>query len=114
MKGDYLSETADLYTKAMIGEHTHVPINMIFQGTGEPDKATGVFQFKADPKLIKQLTAGADLHSNHVLLLGDAFIRSKLVTQSKHLQGHGIASIYMNGFSVDDWVRYGKILKGNL
>lgn len=114
MKHDYLQETADIYTRAAIGEHTHVPLNMIFQGTGEPDKVAGVFQFQADPKLIKALTGGGDVHSSHVLLIGDAFIRSKIICETKALQGYGISGIYTTGFSdLDKWVKQGKILKEN-
>lgn len=114
MGKDYLQESSDLYIRAMIGEHVHVPLNMIFQGTGDPNKAAGLFQFQTDPRLIKQLTQNADLHRNHVLLIGDAFIRTKIVTQSKHLTGNGIASTYMSGFvNIEDWIEKGKLLKGD-
>lgn len=115
MNGDYLTETMEAYTQAIIGEHTHVPLNMIFQGVevGESDKVAGVFQFQANPKLIKALTRGGNLNDGHVLLIGDAFIRSKIVAETKALAGEGISGIYRNGFSdLDKWIRQGKILKG--
>jgi hypothetical protein len=113
MSKDYIQETQDLYIKAMIGNHVYTPFNMIFQGTGDSTKATGVFQFQADPALIKSLTAGANLHSKHVLWIGDAFFRPKIITESRHLQGFGIAGIYKDGFvDVAQWIEKGKILFG--
>jgi hypothetical protein len=112
MKSNYLTEMTDIYTRLGIGEHVHVPFNMIFQGIDETH-AAGVFQFQAEAKLIKQLTSGADLNSNHVLWLGDAFFRPKLITQSKHLMGNGISGIYKTGFNdVEFWAEHGTILKG--
>ena len=111
---DYLQECADVYTRLAIGEHIHAPINMIFQGVDETH-AAGVFQFQAAPKLIKRLTAQADLHRHHVLWIGDAFFRPKIVTQSQHLMGNGIASVYRTGFlHIDEWIRHGKVLLGNI
>jgi hypothetical protein len=111
---DYLSELADVYTKAAIGEHVHTPFNMIFQGVDDTH-AAGVFQFQASPELIKRLTCKANLHNNHVLWIGDAFFRPKIVTQSKHLMGNGIAGIYTSGFiNLEEWIDNGKILRGEL
>ncbi len=104
----------DVYTRMAIGEHVHTPFNMIFQGVDDTH-AAGVFQFQAAPELIKRLTANANLHSNHVLWIGDAFFRPKIVTQSKHLMGTGIAGIFTTGFvHVDEWVEHGKLLRGEL
>jgi hypothetical protein len=112
---DYLSETADVYTRAVIGEHVHIPLNMIFQGVGDPNKMAGVFQFQTDPKLIKKLVGGANTHNHHVLMIGDAFIRSKVIIASQHMQGNGIGGIYTTGFAdIEGWVRQGKILKGDM
>ena len=114
MKSNYLNEMADVYARAAIGEHVHSPINMIFQGV-DSTHASGVFQFQAPPELIKRLTAGADLHRNHVLWIGDAFFRPKIVTQSRHLMGQGIAGIYTTGFvHVDEWIAHGKMLRGEI
>lgn len=114
MKNDYLSEMADVYTRAAIGDHVHSPVNMIFQCV-DATHAAGVFQFQASPELIKRLTCGANLHNNHVLWIGDAFFRPQIVTQSKHLMGNGIASIYTTGFiDVDEWIEHGKMLKGEI
>ena len=113
MKSDYLTEMASVYAQAAIGEHVHSPINMIFQGIGA-SHAAGVFQFQASPELIKRLTAGADLHRNHVLWIGDAFFRPKIVTQSRHLMGSGMSSIYQSGFAdLEAWIEKGKMLRGN-
>jgi hypothetical protein len=109
---NYLTEMADVYTRMAIGEHIHAPLNMIFRGVDETH-AAGVFQFQAPPALIKKLTAGADLHRHHVLWIGDAFFRPKIVTQSQHLTGTGIAGIFTTGFvHVEDWVQHGKLLRG--
>jgi hypothetical protein len=104
----------DPYIQAVIGEHVHIPLNMIFQGAGEPDKQAGVFQFQFDPATIKKLFCGGDSHAKHVLLVGDAFIRSKIVVQSTHLMGNGIAGIYQNGFLPEEWIKKGEFLKGKL
>jgi hypothetical protein len=109
---DYLSESMSLYTQAAIGEHVQVPLNMIFQGTGDPSKVAGVFQFQFNPASIKKLLCGGDTYSKHVLLVGDAFIRSKIVMESKHLTGNGIAAAYRDGFRPDEWIEHGKFLKG--
>lgn len=100
------------YINLAIGEHTHVPLNLILQGTGTVNKAAGVFQFQVDESLIKKLTQNANLNRNHVLIIGDAFVRSKIIVQSKHLIGNGIGGIYMDGFSPGEWIEHGKILKG--
>lgn len=106
---------ADAYIRIAIGENVHVPLNMIFKGTGEPDKVTGVFQFQDSPDVIRQLLGGADIDDKkgpHVLLIGDAFIRAKIISQSKHLIGVGFAGLAMSGFiDIDDWVK-GTIHKG--
>ena len=111
---DYITEMADVYTRMAIGEHIHAPFNMIFQGV-DKTHAAGVFQFQASPELIKKLTAKANLNSHHVLWIGDAFFRPKIVTQSKHLMGNGISGIYTRGFiNIDEWIRHGKILRGEI
>ena len=107
-----LKDMADAYIQAAIGENTHIPLNMIFQGTGDPNKFAGVFQFQIDEAVVKRLTCGANLNKGHVLVVGDAFVRSKLVMRSEHLVGGGISSVYRSGFTPDEWVRGGKILKG--
>jgi hypothetical protein len=100
------------YVQAAIGEATHIPLNMIFQDTGEPGKMAGVFQFKFDPKVIQKLLAGGmDGKNCHALVIGDAFVRTKIVAISSHLQGVGITGIYMDGFNLDQWTQNGKILK---
>jgi hypothetical protein len=114
MKPNYLNEMADVYTRMAIGEHVHTPFNMIFQGV-DATHAAGVFQFQGEPELIKRLTGGANLNSNHVLWIGDAFFRPKIITQSRHLMGNGISGIFTTGFChVDEWVKNGKVLKGEL
>jgi hypothetical protein len=106
-----MKDLAEHYIQAAIGQHTHVPINIIFQGNEDPNKVTGIFQFHASQTTIKALTCNADLQHNHVLLLGDAFIRSRVIIQSQPFLGRGISSLYRDGFiDMDTWIK-GKMLK---
>lgn len=109
----YLEECQDLYVRTAIGEHVHIPLNLIFQDVGEPGKCAGIFQFQTEPAIIRQLLEKANLSRNHVLLIGDAFVRPKIVVQSRHLMGCGIAGIYTSSSfaSPDEWLEHGKILK---
>jgi hypothetical protein len=106
-----MKDMTEQYIQAVIGQHTQVPINIIFQGNEDPNKVSGIFQFHASQERIKALTLNADLQHNHVLFLGDAFMRSRVVIQSKDFLGRGIASLYRDGFiDMDTWLK-GQILK---
>ena len=83
----------------MFGEGTvHVPFNFISQGAGDANngKYAGLWQF--------QHSAPIPLldHSEHqhILVMGDVFIRPKLVLPSTgKTHGLGISGLYQDGFS---------------
>lgn len=88
----------------LLGKPTlHLPMNFIVQSY--PDgKTSGVFQTVSG----KPLTF--DSKKTHQLILGDVFIRPRLVFESDHLKGAGISGIFTSGFTeTDDWIAGGMI-----
>ncbi len=82
-----------------MGEHArHIPLNMIFQNLGDKsqnNKHAGVFQFQYNTDLVQKYQT----KYTHIAILGDAFIRPRLVIGTDMFIGNGISHIYMNGFS---------------
>ncbi len=110
-----MREEIEAMTRAVIGEHVQIPLNMIFQGIGSPGKYGGIFQFQHDPKQVSKLLEGANPNTHHVLLIGDAFIRTRIVAETKKLMGSGYAGLATSGFiDMDAWLKDGKVLKGGL
>ncbi len=102
----YLEETADVYMKAMFGEHAiHVPINLIVQKVDDDGRVGGVFQ----TQLGKPLLFGSK--KEHQLILGECVIRPHLVAHTNAFVGHGIAGLYRSGWTdTDPWINGGILL----
>lgn len=103
-----LQEDAALMQKALYGEKlVHVPINMILQGAGE-NRTAGLFQFEMPD--VSPLWYGQDGNKCHLLIMGDAIIRPRLIVKSKHLMGEGVGGIYRNGFDPIAWAEKGEVI----
>jgi len=97
----------DVYTKAMFGCNAiQVPLNLIVQPVNESNtKVTGIFQGQ-HPNMAQMMFGSK---RTHVLILGDAVIRPRLVIGSDHLTGEGLTSIASFGFD-RKWADKGDII----
>lgn len=93
----------DPATMAMGIHAVHVPLALIQQDCGEKNKFCGVFQFE-HPGGNKLFKTQKD-ESPHVLMIGDAIIRPRIVMHSSHLVGQGISGVYRDGFSPEEWAQ---------
>lgn len=97
-----LSDLFGISAEQMLGKPTiHIPINMIVQ---EADAATGkywgIWQCTSDSA--KRLLF--DSKATHQLIIGDAFIRPKMVLDSDAFKGRGISSIACDAMQeTDKW-----------
>ena len=97
----------DPYIRMMFGENAvHLPINIINQPDHKGGHTFGVFQMKHPA--FEQLSFGGK--KTHQLILGDMVIRSRIVLDSDHLQGVGLAGLATQGFDLPGWVENGNIL----
>lgn len=100
------------YVRAMYGENAvQVPINLIAQHVSDDGETfAGVWQSRnADfGKLLKEPPCKG---SAHVMLLGDAVIRPRVIMKTNHMVGYGIGGIYRDGFaSMDEWIKHGEMV----
>lgn len=93
------------HAKLLMGKDAiHVAINMIVQPMGDDgdDSVTGVFQTRHG----RPLQFGRA--ESHILVLGDAIIRPRLVIASNAFRGSGLNHLATSGFAeFDKWVRTG-------
>jgi hypothetical protein len=81
--------------KLMMGQNAfQVPLNIIFQDTGTGDSYAGVFQFRHAQDQLKKWIG----QHPHLMILGDAIIRPRVVVASRVLVGQGMAGVYRDGF----------------
>jgi len=100
----------EIYIRAMFGEKAvHLPLNFILQN---PDESTlvGVVQCRLNPQTLKRLVKGSQ--KTHQLILGDAIIRPRIIAESNHLRGVGLAGIMTSsdGWDMQAWAEKGKLL----
>lgn len=95
-----MSNLFGLTPEQFLGKPTlHLPLNMIAYAVGDGDKVTGVFQ----TDMGRELLFGSD--KTHVLILGDVFVRPRLVFGSNEFRGHGINGLAREGFvEHDKWI----------
>jgi len=104
---------ADLFgisPEQLLGRPTlHLPLNMIVQKAAHPTsddagKVVGVFQTSAGQELT------FDSAMTHQLILGDAFIRPRLVFESNEFRGVGISHLLTSGFvETETWMKNGPL-----
>jgi hypothetical protein len=83
------------FTSVMFGNRAiHVPFNAIFQDIASDNKFAGVFQFEFDTPRLREWRGD----KTHVLFMGDAILRPRVVIRSDKCQGHGISGLYLDGF----------------
>lgn len=75
----------------------HIPLNLVFQETGDKGLFAGVFQFKFDG-LGAQRIQGLVGNKSHLLTCGDAVLRVTESHASDSLRGIGVSGIYRDGF----------------
>ncbi len=99
---------ADPYTRALFGRNAvQIPFNCILQPNHDDQTVLAVVLIRGPEAM--RLTYGSK--SPHVLIMGDAVIRPRMVVESSHLVGDGISSIARDGFAnLDSWVRNGKVI----
>lgn len=99
---------SDPYGLGLTPEHLlgkpcfHVGMNLIVQKMSDDGKVVGVFQCSQGTPLLH----GSD--KIHQLILGDVFVRPRLICESDQFAGRGVSSLLRDGFtenSVEIWLK---------
>lgn len=91
--------------KLMMGNRAfQIGINIISTDYGN-GKVSGVFQTSQGQPLISGLKTG------HVLMLGDAIIRPRIIVGSDEFNGYGFSNLAKEGFlEINKWVETGTFI----
>lgn len=102
----------DTFIRAAFGEHAiHTPMNFVVQALA-PDSFVAMAQCRVPPALFKRLVFNSK--KPHQLIMSDIVLRPRLVMETEHLRGIGMAGIFTSssGYDVHEWVRHGNKLFG--
>lgn len=81
--------------KLVYGQNAmELPLNLIVQSTGIPNKYTGVFQFEYDVPTISKAIGD----NPHLMILGQAIIRPRVMVATRAMVGSGAAALMTHGF----------------
>lgn len=101
------------YIEALLGDSViHVPMNFIVQQMGETDNQPAIIAAaQSRGPLTPRLFCTTGVPFTHTLILGDVFIRPRLVIGTNHLQGHGMAGLCRFDVSPEEWLAKGTVLR---